>query len=349
MAVVVADEKRMPAGVITQFDSLYEDVLLKIFSYFDRASLISVAQTCKAMKVTSYHPSLWKDYMIAYRAIGELSEESATSFRKRQISSVTVQTRVSQLCVHQPCVCPSPGPDVVVHVCRCDCSWHAWIVRKKMENHWVDNMKCLASAAQVKSIKIIDYLPFAMFPVKLDSLKHVEFTYYASPLGDHVHGTRHSEPFVDTFNNMRHLTSLCINISPRRERRFRIINYRLDFRSNSYMHCLDTILKSLPCLEDLSFSEDDCFTNKQISPNITYPVLKSLSVQGHMNWFELVNLRLPEAFPNLKHLEIGWKYNTYSRDDDNSEKTISLLSKLSGLDSLVTNFLSYRCKSDWEK
>ena len=113
------------------------------------------------------------------------------------------------------------------------------------------------------------------------------------------------------------------------------------------MHCLDTILKSLPCLEDLSFSEDDCFTNKQISPNITYPVLQRLSIQCYMNWFELVNLRLPEAFPNLKHLEIGWKHNTYSRDDDNSEKVISLLSKLSGLNSLVTSFLSYRCKSDW--
>ena len=70
MAAAVVDEKRMAARV-TQFDSLYEDVLLKILSYLDRASLISVAQTCEAMKVTSYHPSLWKDCTIAYRAIGE--------------------------------------------------------------------------------------------------------------------------------------------------------------------------------------------------------------------------------------------------------------------------------------
>ena len=73
-----------------QFAALNVYVLLEILGYLDKGSLLSMAQTCKSVKSVAYHPSLWKDYLISYRAEDILTTKSALSFRGHRITSLSI-------------------------------------------------------------------------------------------------------------------------------------------------------------------------------------------------------------------------------------------------------------------
>ena len=64
--------------------------MTEIFRHLDIKSLVSVALTCKKLKMVAYTPSLWKNFVVSLKTF-ELNKCVADSFNMRQIGIVVIK------------------------------------------------------------------------------------------------------------------------------------------------------------------------------------------------------------------------------------------------------------------
>ena len=314
-----------------QFATLNVYLLLEILGYLDKGSLLSMAQTCKSVKSVAYHPSLWKDYLISYRAEDKLTTKSALSFKERRITSLSINLTPIQTSSNE-----TDGESALTRV------------KKNLQR----NCKLLASISQIEKmsldIRTCKQKIFICFPNEFKSLTSFEFSDFIPSSKENVQvSLKNIELILQSLAWLRTL-----------ECSFHGADYYPSYGSSwqrnpelshgsSY---LDVILRSLPLLEDLSIQETCCSVNKRVSNDLKYPNLRRLCLNREMNCFEVGALQLSETFVNLSNLEINCKNaNIYSsvQGDPNSDNLVATLSKLTSLQSIVIKFGSKT--SSWKQ
>ena len=301
--------------------NLNSDVILEILSYLDEVTLTSVALTCKRLKTIAYSPRLWRDSAAIIDigcSDGGLTEQTADSYRERRITTAIVRLDGAE---------------------KVDASEVAKI------------LEVLATRVETESL---------VFGNKRPTYKQTEFAYnptgWISSLPKRFDSLRHlhiqdvlAEPdFLqcDYLNFLENALSQLVNLTqlnftffltseepgldaPPSAEKFMQLNY------------LEVILRSLPKLVDLSIAERIIHqrslkvppTKKEIPEGIQYPNLKRFSISQAVLNRKLLTIRIPEIFPNLKHLGIICNaYPEQTRVDTGSIKAIT--SELHGLESL---------------
>ena len=314
-----------------QFATLNVYVLLEILGYLDKGSLLSMAQTCKSVKSVVYHPSLWKDYRISYKAEDKLTMESALSFKERRITSLSIKLTPIQTCSKET---------------------HGESGLTRVKKNWQNNCKLLASTSQIEKVSLdigtCNQKSFLRFPNEFNSLTSFEFSDFVPSSEENVKlSLENIERILQSLARLR--TLKCS---------FHGANYYnsggYGWQRNPELSCgssyLGVILRSLPLLEDLSIQETGCSVNKRVSNGLKYPNLRRLCLNREMNCFEVGALQLSETFVNLSNLEINCKNaNIYSsvQGDPNSDNLVATLSKLTSLQSIVIKFGSKT--SSWKQ
>ena len=276
-----------------QFTDLNFDILLGFFSYLDTESLVAVAQTCKLIHSIAYHPSLWGNYVIRYRADKKLTSETASSLKNRGI-----------------CVCTAKLP-----------LWGYSTFKRLAGNHQMfndsqkmwklklvgkENMECLASVACNERLSILQatskYSLFADFPATFHSLVSLDLEDRISISSVDKGGYRNMfERVLSGLENLR-----VFNCSLSDKRLFAEPSFITKTLADGKY--LKIILQSLPKLEDLSIKDFSDSVTMHFDPYVTFPSLKRLSIPGHQRDVfkdDSELLQMTVMFPNLKHLEIS--------------------------------------------
>ena len=278
------------------------DCLLKIFSYLDKDSLVSTAQTCKAICSVAYHPSLWENYIIKYKAEETLTERTARSFKSRRINVCKISL-------------PSFKVNRRLRLIRdkgqvTDDQLKQQESTSKIQILAGENMIVLSSEGNIVTLDFetydVGYDINAIFPASFHSLIQLRLVvcidYSAEQQAKALENLNHA---LTSLENLRHFT--CVFKGP-----YRMCgNAPVPILTGPVM---PTLLLSLPNLQSLSLKQGGCLVATNMEQNLIQPAMNSLILpesaydfaHQYMKPDDILQLsKILETFPCLKHLRIG--------------------------------------------